>query len=108
MVNPSDPHGDTPVLAYGVQPKEARAAMILLHGRGASPEDILGIAAEVDQGNMVYLAPAATHNTWYPQTFLNPQAANQPWLGSALAKVGSLIDFLNQANIPTNKIVLLG
>jgi phospholipase/carboxylesterase len=108
MVIPSDPHGGTPTLAYGVPPEQARAAMILLHGRGASPEDILGIGAEVGIDNVVYLAPAAMNSTWYPYPFLNPQVANQPWLDSALQRVGGLIAHLNGVNIPTNKIMLLG
>jgi predicted esterase len=108
MVNPSDPHAGTRTLAYGVQPDQARAAMILLHGRGASPEDILGIGAEVGVDNIVYLAPAAMNSTWYPYPFLNPQTANQPWLESALKRVGGLIAHLNGVNIPTNKIMLLG
>ena len=66
MVNPSDPHGGTHTLAYGVPPEQARAAMILLHGRGASPEDILGIGAEVGVDNVVYLAPAAMNSTCIP------------------------------------------
>lgn len=108
MVNQSDPHASTRTLAYGVPPEQARAAMILLHGRGASPEDILGIGAEVGIDNVAYIAPAAANSTWYPYPFLNPQAANQPYLDSALKRVGGLIAHLNGVNIATNKIVLLG
>jgi phospholipase/carboxylesterase len=103
-----DPHGATRTLAYGVPLEEARAAMILLHGRGASPEDILGIAAAADPGGVAYFAPAANGNTWYPNTFMNPQASNQPWLNSALARIGGLISHINGAGIPTDKIVVLG
>lgn len=107
-MNTGDPHAGTRTLAYGVQPEQAQAAMILLHGRGASPEDILGIAAEIAIEDVAYLAPAAMNSTWYPYPFLNPQAANQPWLNSALKRVGGLIEHLNGANVATNKIILLG
>jgi predicted esterase len=89
-------------------PEQAQAAMILLHGRGASPEDILGIAAQIEVEPVTYLAPAAMGSQWYPQTFLAPQSANQPWLGSALRRVDALVQHLINANIATERIVLLG
>jgi phospholipase/carboxylesterase len=103
-----DPHGGTRTLTYGAPLEEARAAMILVHGRGASPEDIMGVAPEVDPGSVAYLAPAAAGGAWYPQTFMNPQPSNQPWLNSALGRVGGLISHINGAGIPSDKIVLLG
>lgn len=104
----TNPHSGTRTLGFGVPIKEARAAMILLHGRGASPEDILGIGAEVDPGGVVYLAPAARGSAWYPQTFLAPQQANQPWLTSALARVGDLLVHLEEEGMPAERVILLG
>ena len=104
----NDPHSTTHTLSYGASTEEAKAAMILLHGRGASPEDILGIATEIDPGNVTYFAPAAFQAIWYPQSFLNPQSANQPWLDSALKRVDGLIHTLQEANISPQRMLLLG
>src|SRR5437016_3880931 len=93
-MNSGDPHAKTRTLAFGAALEDARAAMILLHGRGASPEDILGIAAEIEVEPVAYLAPAAGGNAWYPQVFTSPQAENQPWLGSALARIDGLVQHL--------------
>jgi predicted esterase len=82
--------------------------MILLHGRGASPEDILGIGAEVDPGGVIYLAPEARSSAWYPQTFLAPQKANQPWLSSALTRLGEMLEYLEAEGIPPERVILLG
>ena len=38
------PHGGRPVLAAGAPAAEAAGAMILLHGRGGSADDILSLA----------------------------------------------------------------
>ena len=54
-------HGQR-VLEAGEPLASARAAMILLHGRGATAEDILTIAAEVQQPGWAYLAPQAAGN----------------------------------------------
>src|SRR5690348_13820610 len=103
-----DPHEHTRTLAYGVPLEQAKAAMILIHGRGASPEDILGIGAEVDPGEVIYLAPAAMSSTWYPYPFLRPRQDNQPYLDSALKRVGGLVRHVTDAGIPAESIMLLG
>jgi predicted esterase len=36
-----------------------KAAIVLLHGRGASAEDILGLREELDFADVEYLAPQA-------------------------------------------------
>ena len=103
-----DPHYGQPVLAYGTPLGEARAAMVLLHGRGASAEDILGIAGEIGRDRVAYLAPDAAANTWYPYSFLAPIAQNEPWLSSALAFVARVVDDVRAAGIPAERTLLLG
>lgn len=102
------PHHGQPALAAGEPLEHARAAMLMLHGRGASAEDILSLASELDQPGFSYLAPQARANTWYPNRFLVPIEQNEPWLSSALAVVGAVISSIEQAGIPAEKIMLLG
>jgi predicted esterase len=107
-MNAHDPHGTQPVLHTGKPLSEASRAVILLHGRGASAEDILGLAAEYALPDLAYLAPQAAASTWYPQRFIAPLAANEPWLTSALLRVDTLVQHSVQAGIPHDQIVLLG
>jgi predicted esterase len=86
----------------------ARAALLMLHGRGATAEDILSLANEFDQPGFAYLAPQAAGNTWYPNRFLAPLAANEPWLSSALALVGDVLTQIVNAGIPHERVLLLG
>ena len=65
-----DPHAGQPVLSRGAPLAGAKAAMIMVHGRGASAEDILGLAEELQAPNVAYLAPQAAGHVWYPQSFL--------------------------------------
>ena len=102
------PHQGQPVLAAGTQLEEASAAMILVHGRGASARDILTIAAAADVPGFAYLAPEAAGGAWYPNRFMEPIESNQPWLSSALETVGRALGRLEAAGIPLERSVLLG
>jgi predicted esterase len=104
-------HQGQPCLTAGVDRDTARAAVLLLHGRGASAHDILQFATElvpIDQGQVLYLAPQAARHSWYPQRFLAPLASNEPWLSSALAVIGGLLDALAADGISPQRTLLLG
>src|ERR1700730_10090019 len=103
-----DPHRNQPVLQRGRPLDSARAAVILVHGRGASAADILGLADEFDSPELAYLAPEAAGHTWYPCSFLAPTEQNQPWLNSALSLLGRIVERAIEAGIQRNKIVIAG
>ena len=74
-------HERQPLLTGGVPLDEATAAVLMLHGRGASAESILTLAQELgDPPGFAYAAPQAAGHTWYPHSFLAPPDANEPWL----------------------------
>lgn len=104
----SDPHADQSVATAGVPLSEAEIAVVMCHGRGATAESILDLAAELGRGDASYLAPQAAGHTWYPQSFLAPLEANEPFLSSALAAVGRTLDRVRDAAIPADRTVLLG
>ena len=99
-------HGQR-VLAAGEPVASARAAMILLHGRGASAEDIMTIASEVQHPGWAYLAPQAVGNAWYPNPFTAPLASNEPYLSAALDMISKLVERV-EPTVPAQRIMLLG
>ena len=101
-------HQGMPVLIQGASLDQAKAAMILLHGRGASAEDILGLAQEFDAPDFVYLAPQAAGSQWYPNRFIAPIASNEPWFSSAIQTMADLLTQIHAAGIPPAKTILLG
>jgi predicted esterase len=104
----SGPHQGQPILSAGEPLETATAAMILIHGRGASAPDILSLTEYLGAAGFAYLAPQAAHNAWYPQSFLSPLAQNEPYLTSAMATVSSLLERVLASGLPADKIVLGG
>jgi phospholipase/carboxylesterase len=101
----ADPHRDSPVREFGRPVAEASGAVILLHGRGGSAEDILTLASDLYLPQLVYLAPQAAGNSWYPNSFLAPIAQNEPWLTSALRKVETTLEMVG---LPLDRVVVAG
>jgi len=102
------PHQGQPTLTAGVPLEQARAAMIMIHGRGAAAENILELVDQFKKADFAYLAPQAANNAWYPNSFLEPIASNEPGLSSALAVITALLAQLSEAGIPPERTMLLG
>src|SRR5687768_17097985 len=108
MAAVSDPHAGQLVLRSGPPPKDARLVAIMLHGRGASAEDILGLTHQFSATDIASVAPQAAGSTWYPYSFLAPIAQNEPSLGSALRVVAGLAEDFAHQGIPAERLVVMG
>ncbi len=82
--------------------------MILVHGRGGSAEDLLGLALELRFDDVLFVAPQAAGHTWYPYSFLTQMARNEPGLTSGLNKISSLIDALRHEGLSPERVGLMG
>lgn len=103
-----DPHQDQPIARRGPSPQQASATLVMIHGRGASAGSILSLYDELGVDDIAAIAPQADGGTWYPQSFLAPLAANQPYLDSGLTRIASIVDELIAGGIATERIALLG
>ena len=102
-------HDNTDTLRLGAPIASAAGAVILLHGRGSSANDIAGLARALKDGPpLAFLAPNATGNTWYPERFLVPTSRNEPWLSSALAVIDELVAETRAAGLRPERIALAG
>jgi predicted esterase len=102
------PHQGQEILTSGQELDKAGAAMILIHGRGASAEDIMELSAYLPHPDLAYIVPRAANNTWYPYSFLAPIDQNEPYLSSALQLVEDLVTQVEEAGIPAEKIIIGG
>src|SRR3954466_4335746 len=92
----------------GAPVTNAKAALIMLHGRGASAADIMRLAREFNAGEMTVYAPQATNNSWYPYSFLAPLEENEPALSSALAIIDEVVARALADGFTADKIYFAG
>ena len=98
----------TEVIGTGAPIGAARAAMVMVHGRGASARSILELAGAFDARDVAYIAPEAQSGTWYPYSFMSPISRNEPYLSNALQTLSGVVEDLERAGVPSERIVLLG
>ena len=104
----SGAHGNQAIEVAGVPLEKAQNAVVLLHGRGASAQSILGLAGVLEYPDTTYLAPQAAGSTWYPYRFIAPIEQNEPYLSSALNVVDGLVQDLEEKGISRDRIVVGG
>src|SRR5688500_5017565 len=111
MISPSNapgPHQTQPILAAGAPLDQARGAVLMVHGRGASARDILTLAPELNLPDLAYLAPQAAGNTWYPYPFMTPMAQCVSYVSAAPARLAEVLAHIAAAGIPPERTGLLG
>src|SRR5262249_44566700 len=95
-------------LTAGAPLARAKAAVIMLHGRGAKAQGILSLADVLAHPDLHYLSPQAPGGSWYPYSFLAPLQDNEPALSRAVAAVAALSDGLSEAGFSSERTVLIG
>jgi phospholipase/carboxylesterase len=96
------------VKTLGAPLERAKAALILLHGRGAPAESMLQFAETFAPTDVALLAPQAPGSTWWPRSFLAPLPDNEPALTQALSTVAAVLAQLETAGFSPDRCVLLG
>jgi predicted esterase len=102
------PHLTQPVYSAGAKLDDASAAFILLHGRGATADDILSLSPYLGFPQVAYLAPQAEGYVWYPNRFIVPIEENEPYLSAALSRIDTIIKEVEARQIPVDKIFIGG
>ncbi len=101
------PHGEEPIAEEG-EPLGKAPVLIMVHGRGAAPPNILELIPRLGRSGWTYLAPTAAGRTWYPYSFMADQSQNEPGLSSALDVLTRLLERVMVAGVPPSRVVLLG
>ena len=96
------------IIRTGKQTGEATKALVMVHGRGGSAEDILGLANYLPVNNFALFAPQATNNTWYPYSFMAAPKENEPWLASALDVLKDTVADVQAEGFKPENIYFLG
>lgn len=92
----------------GIPLNQAGKALIMIHGRGGSAQDILSLSQHLNVKDYALLAPQALNHTWYPFSFMAPAEQNEPWLSSALEMVAETVKAAVDAGIKAENIYFFG
>ena len=96
------------LLKTGEELNKATKALVMVHGRGGSAVDIVGLAPHLSVDGYAVLAPQATNNSWYPHSFMVPTIQNEPWLTAALQVMEQTVQQILDAGIDTEHIYFFG
>ncbi|WP_293906277.1 MULTISPECIES: alpha/beta hydrolase [unclassified Sphingobacterium] len=88
--------------------EQAKKAIIMIHGRGGSAEDILGMSSYLHVDNFALLAPQAENHSWYPYSFIAPVQENEPWLSSAIDLIDHTVKLALDKGILAENIYFFG
>ena len=102
------PHQGQPLETAGTTLEDAEAALVLVHGRGATARSILQMGRQLHEDGLALLAPQADRNTWYPNSFLQPVESNEPGRSSGLQAIEDVVERANDHGIPTERVTVLG
>lgn len=96
------------VLTTGISVEKAKKAIVMIHGRGGSAQDIVTLKEHLNLKEMAIFAPQASQRSWYPYSFMAPEVQNQPALDSALGVINDLVQDIEKAGVPAFSIYFLG
>jgi phospholipase/carboxylesterase len=83
-------------------------ALIMIHGRGGTASDIMGLAESLNVSDYLLIGPEASQNTWYPNSFIAPISSNQPKLDQALELINQAVELAKEKGIQSENIYFLG
>jgi len=97
------------IITVGVPVSQAKKALIMIHGRGASANSILSLADHLSlREDMAIIAPQANQHSWYPHSFMAPVESNEPALSSALQVIDEIVEDVTKQGIDRKDIYFLG
>ncbi|WP_418284681.1 alpha/beta hydrolase [Halorubrum sp. DTA46] len=102
------PHAAATLATGGAPAAAAEVALVLVHGRGGTPEGMLRLADECYRPGTALLAPGAVRSTWLPAGHDAPIDANEPALTSAVDCVEATVDAARDIGISPAETVLVG
>ncbi|WP_348612513.1 alpha/beta hydrolase [Halobaculum rarum] len=103
------PHAGQPVVTAGAPRGAAEAAVVCLHGRGATAQGAINLYEPVARHGVAFVAPQGVRSRWLPHAADAPRERNEPHLSSALAAVGAVLARTREVlDLPAEAIVVTG
>nr|WP_228046162.1 phospholipase [Saccharopolyspora sp. HNM0983] len=95
-------------MEWGADPADAERAVLAVHGRGQGPDFLQRTALRFGDLPVRFHAPRAAGGSWYPGSFRDPPADNQPALEDSLDVLAGCTRLLADRGFPPERTVLWG
>ncbi|MFL0686008.1 MAG: alpha/beta hydrolase [Algoriphagus aquaeductus] len=92
----------------GLPLDQAKKALIMIHGRGATADSILSLSSHLNLTDYAIVAPQANGNTWYPYGFMASDEGNHASLERSLGFIEEVFSEILDAGILPEQIYLVG
>lgn len=92
----------------GLPLNEAKRAIILIHGRGATADSILSLSSYLNLTDYAILAPQGNGNSWYPFGFMASDEGNKISLERSLKVIEDLYKEILTGGISAEEVYLAG
>jgi phospholipase/carboxylesterase len=92
----------------GLSLSEAKKAIIMIHGRGATGESILSLVPHLNLTDYAILAPQANPSSWYPFGFMTSDEGNKVALDNSLKLLSQVWDEIVATGIPAENVFVAG
>ncbi|MWV64011.1 phospholipase [Halorubrum sp. JWXQ-INN 858] len=102
------PHANARLVVAGAPAAASAVAVVLVHGRGGTPEGLVRLADEFYRPGVAFLAPGARRASWFPARSDAPIDANEPALTSAVDCVAAAVAAAGDVGVPPERTVLVG
>lgn len=96
------------IVFAGKKLNEAKKVAILIHGRGATTQSILGLSDYLQFEDFALVAPQAPGNTWYPYSFMAPDKSNEPSFSNAMQIIDGIVTDLKSQGFSSEQIYFIG
>ncbi|MXR42457.1 phospholipase [Halobaculum sp. WSA2] len=103
------PHAGQPVVTAGAPRGAAEAAVVCLHGRGATAQGAINLYDPIARHGVAFVAPQGARSRWSPHAADAPRERNEPHLSSAVAALDAVLERTREVlDLPPEAVVVTG
>ncbi|MCH6236211.1 alpha/beta hydrolase [Cognataquiflexum rubidum] len=88
--------------------EEATKVAIMIHGRGATSASILSLSQYLNLDKFALLAPQAPGGSWYPYSFMAPDANNEPAFSNSIQVIDGIVKEILGKGFNSSQIYFIG
>lgn len=104
-----DPHRHITFRYFHRELSTVNAVVFLFHGRGGNADSVMASLGEkLLTDDVLFIAPDAAQNCWYPYRFNEPVSVNQPWLDSAIEAIHREVEELIEKGMDAKNFLFGG